>query len=1035
MGQPINEPIKNVKPHSSINGQVLDAPNASKIKGSNNIRFVDDGSIECATDIDFTDYFTPSTVTNPRYVVISGSSYNGTYEIKDVEQQKMTLVDPATVNAAWSSLSGATAYGSPTLVRSNQNWSGIFAVIDTTTTELWCNFVAPGGLYKVDSQGNQHAVTVSVQVEVTSIDSSYNPQGSPIYYQTTLKGSEVLRSQAGATLKLTLPFAGACQVRARRLTSTDLRDGWQVVDEVQWRDLYVVSPVWDDDVLAADRHFGNVTTIQTVTWPTPRALSLKQRKINVMVGRILTLKDETVVVPATAAPWTFEDGKNAAYPFGFPEFDDPVSYDVEVLQGTQIAIEYLSGTVSMWPGYYEYTDAAGLPTYITGDTQDGGRYWPTHYTTDKTLGGGGLIGCFTDAEGNVIQPIAIGNYGEFTVPSGASKLQLGINDTNYYDYSGGVPNDGSFTVKVTHAQTGAGGYSNAADILCAMALDPYIGRMQESEIDTDAIRSILGPGGEVETYFGTSLCAEFSYAFDDRNLSFEEMVGQLMQAVFCTAFRRGNVLSVAFEKQRADSMLLFNHRNKLPGSENRTITFGAVTQNDGIELSYVEPYAPNAQNVDSQYTLYFPEDQSAVAPKKIDAAGVRNRVQAWMLGWRLYQKLLYQNEVTQFDATSEAALCIIGDRILVADNTRSGVQDGEVLAQNGLELTLSQPVDIGAELSPAPSYSIFLQLYDGSVESIPISAGSTDRKVILSEAPSLPLVLDEAKYARTTYMIVSEAEEDRAAFLVQEKDAKKGGIYGIKAVNYDDRYYAHDQDYNASPRIIDVIAPGEGAGAGYDKRASVGVNVDGRCRPWIAADNASFDYGIASGLPPVAVPIQSAQGDSVFINAAAPGSPSSFSMWGMPLFMTPNTVSRNDDADNAVDAEGEDDFITGQQTSEVDGYGQKRFPTYYATSPELGRSGLIGAWAIKDSPSAGKYEVVQPIAIGFGGEFIVPAGGVDTLLLGINDNKHSDNRGAFEVQVTQTGEAAGDAAAEDPVPDTTTTDPYGTTYTIQINGA
>jgi hypothetical protein len=39
------------------------------------------------------------------------------------------------------------------------------------------------------------------------------------------------------------------------------------------------------------------------------------------------------------------------------------------------------------------------------------------------------------------------------------------------------------------------------------------------------------------------------------------------------------------------------------------------------------------------------------------------------------------------------------------------------------------------------------------------------------------------------------------------------------------------------------------------------------------------------------------------------------------------------------------------------------------------------------------------------------------------------------VTITQTGAAAGDAAAEDPEPDTTTTDPYGTTYTIQINGA
>ncbi|MFA5409690.1 MAG: host specificity factor TipJ family phage tail protein, partial [Bacilli bacterium] len=553
-------------------------------------------------------------------------------------------------------------------------------------------------------------------------------------------------------------------------------------------------------------------------------------------------------------------------------------------------------------------------------------------------------------------------------------------------------------------------------------------------IDFTEIEAILGYGGEVESYFGTEYCTRFAYAFDDKNMSFEEMVGQLMQAVFCTAFRRGNVLSVAFEKQRADSMLLFNHRNKLPGSENRTITFGAVTQNDGIELSYVEPYAPNAQNVDSQYTLYFPEDQSAVAPKKINAVGVRNRVQAWMLGWRLYQKLLYQNEVTHFDATSEAALCIIGDRILVADNTRSGVQDGEVLAQNGLELTLSQPVTF-SEASPAPNYSIFLQLYDGSVESIAITPGEAADKVILSEAPSLPLVLDEAKYARTTYMIVSEEEEDRAAFLVQEKDAKKGGIYGIKAVNYDDRYYAHDQDYNASPRIIDVIAPGEGAGAGYDKQASVGVNVDGRCRPWIVADNPSYDYGIASGLPPVAVPLQAAEGDSVYIAASAPGQPAPLVFGWAKLFSTSNMVSHDGDLEHEEDAEGDDDFITAQQTTNVDGYGQKRFPTYYATSPALGRSGLIGAWAIKDSPSAGKYEVVQPIAIGFGGEFVVPAGGVNTLLLGINDNKHSDNQGAFQVTITQTGAAAGDAAAEDPEPDTTTTDPYGTTYTILINGA
>jgi hypothetical protein len=567
VGQPINEPIKNVKPHSSINGQVLDAPNASKIKGSNNIRFVDDGSVECTTDIDFTDYFTPSTVTNPRYVVISGSSYNGTYEIQDVEQQKMLLVSPATVNAAWSSLSGATAYGSPTLVRSNQNWSGIFSVIDTTTTELWCNFVAPGGLYKVDSQGNQHAVTVSVQVEVTSIDSSYNPQGSPIYYQITLKGSEVLRSQAGATLKFTLPFAGACQIRARRLTSTDLRDGWQVVDEVQWRDLYVVSPVWDDDVLAADRHFGNVTTIQTVTWPTPRALSLKQRKINALVGRDLTLAEDMAFV----LPWI------AFYAwFPYDGSDDPnwVIDDIETTQtkNTRPTIlltnkAYKNANGSLLTGKIKVDDPENDNDYIgfvfnyqddkhfylfdwRRETQVGlgwgaawdanigmrvkkinstvvvtlDQLWPhTDYENSLTLGSNSIP---WEMGVEYTWELQLNDSGfKITILQGANEVaSFDIEDTAYIEGYFGFYNYSQpyvyYSQNIAYERGLLNSSNNAADILCHMALDPYIGRLQEAEIDRTGIYAALGLAGEVATYFGAEYCNQFAYDFDDKNMSF-----------------------------------------------------------------------------------------------------------------------------------------------------------------------------------------------------------------------------------------------------------------------------------------------------------------------------------------------------------------------------------------------------------------------------------------------------------------------------------------------------------------------------------
>jgi len=54
-----------------------------------------------------------------------------------------------------------------------------------------------------------------------------------------------------------------------------------------------------------------------------------------------------------------------------------------------------------------------------------------------TLGWGGLVGAFTDSTGAVIEPLAIGaNAQPFIVPSGATQLQLGVDD-NYYEDNGG----------------------------------------------------------------------------------------------------------------------------------------------------------------------------------------------------------------------------------------------------------------------------------------------------------------------------------------------------------------------------------------------------------------------------------------------------------------------------------------------------------------------------------------------------------------------------------------------------------------------
>lgn len=325
--------------------------------------------------------------------------------------------------------------------------------------------------------------------------------------------------------------------------------------------------------------------------------------------------------------------------------------------------------------------------------------------------------------------------------------------------------------------------TNRADhILSAVCLDSHIGNRPASEIDFDAIYAALA---DVRSYFGSDVAGEFCYTFDSDNLSFEETAQSIANAVFCTAYRRGNIIKLNFERETKDSTLLFNHRNKLPGSETRTIRFGNQNNFDGVSYQYVDP------NDDALVTYYIPEDRSSINPKEIESLGVRSKLQAHFHAWRAWNKIRYQNVITEFQATQEVNLLVPQDRILVADNTRSGRQDGEVIGQTVLEIELSQHVVMQTGIN----YNIFLQLCDGTVESMPISAGRTNRHVVLSRAPRIPLAIDDGLYARAGYIIVGDDDPQENAFLLVEKNPQSNFTSTVRAVNYDARYYSADKDY------------------------------------------------------------------------------------------------------------------------------------------------------------------------------------------------------------------------------------------------
>lgn len=322
----------------------------------------------------------------------------------------------------------------------------------------------------------------------------------------------------------------------------------------------------------------------------------------------------------------------------------------------------------------------------------------------------------------------------------------------------------------------------APDIICAICLDAYIGNRSIDEID---VAGIYATFIQSQVYFGTAYASQFCYTFDDKTLSFEETITQIADAVFCTAYRQGTQIKLFFEKQTNDSVLLFNHRNKIPGSETRSIRFGNADGYDGIEYTYVDP------GDEATITLYVPPDKSATSAKQFTGTGVRNNVQAYFQAWRLYQKLVYQNTTVEFTGTSEAKLLVLNERILVADNTRPDTQDGEVLSQNALELETSQPVTFVS----GKTYTMFLQYADGSVDPITITAGSDSFRVILATAPTQALSTDARNYARTGYIIVASDDVQQRAFLLTASDPQDNYSSKLTAINYSDKYYEKDIDF------------------------------------------------------------------------------------------------------------------------------------------------------------------------------------------------------------------------------------------------
>ena len=322
--------------------------------------------------------------------------------------------------------------------------------------------------------------------------------------------------------------------------------------------------------------------------------------------------------------------------------------------------------------------------------------------------------------------------------------------------------------------------NRADDIIYHIARDEKLANLLPSQIDMVQIKAEIDA---VINNFKTPLCAEFCYTFDDNNVSAEEMLQIVAKAVFSTCYRFNNQLKLLFERSIPVSVAIFNSHNILPDTFDKSESFG--NENDGVVIDYVEP-------VDDA-TMTINTSDSLANPKKDKIMGVRNKVQAYMHMMRTWNKLQYSYKSCEFTGGDESGIVIRSNRITVADQSRADVQQGSVenleMIDNKIVLSTSNRVSLDNS-----SHTLFVQTVDGNVDAIPCST-LNDYQVVLSRLPSGQIAIGHDNVVNAVYQIVKAEDGGRDAYLVSEKSPEKGLTNRLTCINYDERYYKNDSDY------------------------------------------------------------------------------------------------------------------------------------------------------------------------------------------------------------------------------------------------
>lgn len=318
--------------------------------------------------------------------------------------------------------------------------------------------------------------------------------------------------------------------------------------------------------------------------------------------------------------------------------------------------------------------------------------------------------------------------------------------------------------------------TQAVQSLIRLLRDPVCGGLNLTASNMDRLLAVQA---EVEAYFGSAQAGQFCYTFDSFDVTMQDIINTVAEAIFCRAYREGSAILLDFDRPRMGPEMVFTHRSKAPG-EKWTRAFNTRDQYDSLKFSYIDP-ATNTKE-----TITIPAD-GGLKTETYDSKGIRNYKQAYWAAYRRYQRNLLNRVSVEFAAMEEGVFARPGRAISVVKGSRVSPFDGYVVAVDGLTVVLSQNV----EFTPGQEHSLILKRRDGSVQSVGVTPGANNRTVIMTSAPQEAIYTGN-EALKTEFSFGSEDRHNAQMMVVSTVEPGSDRTVRITGYNYTDDYYAYD---------------------------------------------------------------------------------------------------------------------------------------------------------------------------------------------------------------------------------------------------